>query len=247
MTAASRATAQPRRIAVIPARGGSKRIPEKNIRKFRGKPMLAYPLEAARTSGLFATIHVSTENQHIADVAAALGAPVEFKRPPQLADDHTPILPVVRNVLETFLERGSTFDQVWILMACSPLLLAEDLKQAAALYEVSGTARPLLAVARYPAPVEWAFERSASGQLTPLQPGMFSVRSQDLKARYYDAGMFSVFPAARVLQSEGAGDDTSFAGYVMPAHRVTDIDDEEDWKLAEVLFDALAMAPRPVP
>ena len=109
-----------------------------------------------------------------------------------------------------------------------------------------GETGSLAFLSRYPAPVEWAFERAASGHLTPVQPGMFSVRSQDLTPKYYDAGMFSVFPASRVLQSQGAGDDMSFVGYVMPAHRVTDIDDEAFLAVAggvDLAFELLELIP----
>lgn len=227
-----------RRVAVIPARGGSKRIPGKNVRDFRGKPVIAYTIEAARQSALFHTVHVSTDSEQVAAVASKHGARPAFMRSPGLADDHTPIMPVVRDAVERFAERGLYFDEVWILMACAPLLLPADLNKAAELYHRGG-GLPVLAVTRYPAPVEWAFALDPTGKLTPVEPGMFARRSQDLMAKYYDAGMFSVFSVSRILQSADAGDDMSFLGYVMPPTRVTDIDDESDWQIAEALFDAL--------
>lgn len=227
-----------KRLAIIPARGGSKRILNKNIRDFCGKPMVTHVLDAARTSGLFSTIHVSTENQDICDVAANFGYPPPFLRPANLADDHTPIMPVLRNVTEEYLKRGETFDEVWLLMACAPLINAQDLISAAQLFTQSGAKQPLLAVSEYPAPIEWAFGRNADGGLVPVQAGMFAVRSQDLEKRYFDAGSFAVFSSDSVLNSQGAGSDDGFIGYVLPKGSAIDIDDEQDWQLAEAIFRA---------
>ena len=125
-TLGSECAMSPRRLAIIPARGGSKRIADKNIRAFCGRPMIAHILDTARASGLFEVIHVSTESPRIASVVEALGFEVHFPRPiAQLADDKTPLMPVLRYVTETFQSRGQTFDEVWLLMACAPLIEAE--------------------------------------------------------------------------------------------------------------------------
>lgn len=225
-----------KRLAVVPARGGSKRIPNKNIRDFSGQPMITHVLMAARTSRLFDTIHVSTESESIRDVAITFGFAPDFSRPNELADDHTPIMPVLRYVAEEYAKRGQTFDEIWLLMACAPLIDANDLCKAAALLQGSGTKDPLLAVSEYPAPIEWAFSRGENGALKPVQAGMFAIRSQDLKKHYFDAGSFAAFPAERVLQSEGAGSDSGFIGYPLPKGSAIDIDDEQDWQLAEAIY-----------
>lgn len=225
-----------KRLAIIPARGGSKRILNKNIRDFCGKPMITHVLSAARDSGLFATIHVSTESVSIRDVAANAGFPPDFPRPDELADDHTPIMPVLRYAAEEYARRGRYFDEIWLLMACAPLIDAQELQKAAALFREAGAEQPLLAVSEYPAPIEWAFSRGATGALTPVQAGMFAIRSQDLEKRYFDAGSFAAFPAARVLESQGAGSDSGFIGYVLPKGTAIDIDDEQDWQLAEAIY-----------
>jgi pseudaminic acid cytidylyltransferase len=229
-----------KRLAIIPARGGSKRIPNKNIRDFCGQPMITHVLGAAKDSGLFAAIHVSTESQSIRDVAAGYGLPPDFPRPAELADDHTPIMPVLRYVAEEYSRRGQYFDEVWLLMACAPLIEAQDLGKAAALFREAGGEQPLLAISEYPAPIEWAFSRGTNGALTPVQAGMFAVRSQDLEKRYFDAGSFAAFPAAKVLQSQGAGSDSGFIGYALPKGTAIDIDDEQDWQLAEAIYRARA-------
>lgn len=226
-----------RRIAIIPARGGSKRIPNKNIREFCGKPMIGHILNAARESSLFDTIHVSTDSTAIKDTVEAAGFPVEFLRQPELADDHTPIMPVLKYVVDTLKTTGRVFDQVWLLMACAPLVRSGDLVRAASIFESAGGVDPLIAVAEYPAPIEWAFCRAENGRLTPVQEGMFAVRSQDLEKKYFDAGSFAAFPARRVYESQGAGSDIGFVGFVLPKDRAIDVDDESDWKMAEAMFN----------
>jgi pseudaminic acid cytidylyltransferase len=225
-----------KRLAIIPARGGSKRIPNKNIRDFCGQPMITHVLGAARASGLFTKVHVSTESESIRDVAAQFGFAPDFPRPAELADDHTPIMPVLRHAAQEYVKRGEDFDEVWLLMACAPLVDAKDLSSAATLFQQAGSEQPLLAVSEYPAPIEWAFSRGENGALTPVQAGKFAVRSQDLEKRYFDAGSFAVFPASRVLESQGAGSDSGFIGYVLPKGTAIDIDDEQDWQLAEAIY-----------
>jgi pseudaminic acid cytidylyltransferase len=226
----------PRRLAIVPARGGSKRIPDKNIRKFGGRPMIAHILETAQRSKLFDQIHVSTESPRVAAVAESLGHKVDFLRPVTLSQDDTPLMPVLRYVVETYEAQARRFDEIWLLMPCSPMIELGDLEGAAMLYAQWRAQRAVLAVATYPVPIEWAYERGNDGQLCPRERGQFLVRSQDLGVKYYDAGTFAVFPAQRVIGSTGAGDDIGFVGYVLPRHKAIDIDTEEDWHFAEILF-----------
>jgi len=225
-----------KRLAIIPARAGSKRIPNKNIRDFCGQPMITHVLSAARDSGLFSVIHVSTESESIREVAAAFGCPPDFPRPEALADDHTPIMPVLRYVTEEYAHCGQHFDEIWLLMACAPLIKPGDLIAAAGLFLDNGSNSPVLAVAEYPVPIEWAFRRSKEGALKAVQPGMFAVRSQDIEKAYFDSGSFAVFPSSRILGSTGAGSDEDFVGYVLSKNSAIDIDDEQDWKFAELIF-----------
>jgi pseudaminic acid cytidylyltransferase len=229
----------PSRLAVIPARGGSKRIPDKNIRDFCGRPMIAYILASASMSGLFDTIHVSTDSPRIATVAEDLGFAPQFARPAELADDQTPLMPVLKYVLNRFIERGSHFDEVWLLMACAPLIEADDLRHAARMFAEAGSSRPLLPIAPYPAPIEWAYDLREDGNLDPVYPGMFAVRSQDLKTHYYDSGSFYIFPARHVLESAGAGKDSGFIGHVLPRYKAVDIDNELDWETAEYVLSGI--------
>ncbi len=225
-----------RRLAIIPARGGSKRIPNKNIRDFCGRPMIMHILETARSTKLFSTIHVSTENDRIRDIVARFGFSPDFLRPKELADDQTPIMPVLKYAALEYQKRGSEFDEIWLLMACAPLVQPCDLLRASEKFSNLASKRPLIGVREYPAPIEWAFVMGKGGSLTPLQPGKFSCRSQDLAKRYFDAGCFAIFPADVVLSSQGAGSDNGFVGYPLEKNSAIDIDDEEDWSLAEALY-----------
>lgn len=226
-------------IAIIPARGGSKRIPDKNIKPFCGKPMIAYSLETASTSNLFDKIHVSTDVERIAQVAEDLGFPVDFMRPAELADDYTPIMPVLKYVLDKYQIQERDFDTVCMIMPCAPLTKPDDLIRANALYSQFKGKKQVLAVTQFPVPIEWAFSKNNNGQLTPVQPGAFAIRSQDIEPKYYDAGVFAFMPSNSIINSTAAGDDKNFIGYLLPKNRVVDIDEPEDFVLAEAMFRAI--------
>ncbi|MBF0125005.1 MAG: acylneuraminate cytidylyltransferase family protein [Magnetococcales bacterium] len=225
-----------RRLAIIPARSGSKRLPEKNIRLFCGLPMIGHILSTAQRSGLFTTIHLSTDSESFAEVATGLGFRPDFPRPAHLADDHTPLLPVLRYVTEQYQQRGLLFDQVWLLMACAPLIEVSDLLAAAQLYEQLAGQRAIMSIGRYAMPIQRAYRRDQQGLLTPLYPESIPQRTQDLEPSYFDAGAFIAFPAARILTTDGVNDGSGFAGYLLPRYKAIDIDDEEDWQLAESLY-----------
>ena len=167
-----------RRIAIIPARGGSKRINHKNIRPFYGKPIIAYSIEATEKSQLFDTIHVSTENDKIAAVAAEYGHPVDFLRPPELADDFTPIMPVLKSVIQTFEQKFKIFDEVMLIMACAPLIGVEDLIGAVKLFEAKPANYSVLSVCKCPVPIARTFNKNLNKSLTPEFPEKVKERSQ---------------------------------------------------------------------
>lgn len=225
------------RLAVIPARGGSKRIPKKNIIPFRGKPMIAYALDAAKASGMFDRIHVSTDSQEIADVVEALGFPVDFMRDESLADDHTGIVPVLRWVVKEYEQRGVHYDQVCCIMPNAPLLQSFDLVEAFRIFEQNEGIHPLLVYARFPVPVEWAFRRDEKGFMTADHPEKILIRSQDLLHAYYECGPFNIWLYEHLLQ------DHPLAGkvlsYLMPTERAIDIDTPEDLTYAARLFEIL--------
>ena len=225
-----------KRIAIIPARGGSKRIPQKNIKNFCGKPIISYPIQALMESGLFNQIHVSTDDEKIVEVVNKLNLEVDFYRPKNLSDDHTPIMPVIKFVIDQYESMNQSFDEVWIILPCSPILDSKDLIKASVQFKRDTSSAFLMAVTEYPVPIEWAFEINDSGALQPIKKGAFAIRSQDLKKKYFDAGIFYIHSKESLLKMDYAGSDENIMPYFLPKGTSIDIDDQEDWEYAEKLF-----------
>lgn len=226
------------RLAVIPARGGSKRIPRKNIKLFRGKPMIVWSIEAALQSGCFDEVAVYTDDAEIADVARHWGASVPFMRPAELADDHTGTLPVVAHAINWYADQGRTPDYVCCIYPTAPLLLPESLSQA---YErIVQTESPFcLGVANFGHPIQRALRMSATGHVSMFFAEYALTRSQDMEPAFHDAGQFCWGTAAAFLEGRFPMLQNS-AAVVLPRSRVVDIDTAEDWELAEALHAALA-------
>jgi len=153
---------------------------------------MAHTIDTAVESGLFAKIHVSADDQMTFDLATALRVQPDFMRPHELSDDHAPLPPVAQYVLEAYSRQGMSFDEVWLLMACCRLLEVSDLKLAEAAFGDGGSV--LIAVAEYPAPIEWAYELDDCGNLTLIDPNSVATRFQDIEPRYFDAGSIVVGP-----------------------------------------------------
>ena len=223
-----------KRLAVVPARGGSKRIPRKNIVPFCGQPLISYALNAASSSDLFDEIHVSTEDDEIAGVAAALGFAPVFRRDPSLSDDHTPILAVLKWVVEQYQRLGKTYSTISLIMPTAPLLESGDIADAIDMFDRHNQLHPVLGVTPFPVPVEWALKLTPSGLLAPAAPEKTQMRSQDLPVSYYDSGMIAVFSAAHCLAPPGQL--PQFLATMIPKYRAIDIDTREDLELAEYLY-----------
>ena len=222
-------------IAIIPARGGSKRIPRKNIRNFAGRPMIAWAIEAARTSNLFTHIIVSTEDEEIAEISRSNGAETPFMRPQRLADDHTATVPVIAHAVDFCTNLGWEFDYACCIYPGSPLMQASDLAAALQLAR-DRQAHFVYPVAEYAHPVQRAMRQLPNGSMQFLQPEFELVRTQDLEKTYHDAGQFywgqsSAWVAGRKMHTEGLG-------MPIPNWRVIDIDSEDDWLRAEMMFKA---------
>jgi len=225
------------KLAVIPARGGSKRIPRKNIKSFCGKPMIAWSIEAALKSGCFDHVVVSTDDAEIAEVARQCGAQVPFMRPTTLSDDHTGTIPVIRHAIEWFIERGQTSNQVCCIYATAPFISAADIRRGLDILAVSGSDYAF-AVTKYPFPIQRAIRISDLGRVAMFDPVHFNTRSQDLEEAYHDAGQFywgraTAWLTGKVIFGPHA------AAIQLPRYRVQDIDTDEDWQMAEYLFHAV--------
>jgi pseudaminic acid cytidylyltransferase len=229
------------KLAVIPARGGSKRIPRKNIRPFCGKPIIAWSIAAARGSGCFDRVIVSTDDAEIAQVARDAGAEVPFVRPPELSDDHAGTLPVVRHAVEWQAATGESPSAVCCIYATAPFLVPDDIRRGLDMLERSGSDFAF-SVAKYASPIQRAFRANASGRVEMFNPEHFQTRSQDLEEAFYDAGQFYWGTASAWRSAETLFSPAS-AAVVLAPHRVQDIDTPDDWVRAEWMFKALqAMA-----
>ncbi|MBB1518917.1 pseudaminic acid cytidylyltransferase [Aquipseudomonas guryensis] len=225
------------RLAVIPARGGSKRIPRKNIKLFCGKPMLAWSIEAALQSGSFDQVIVSTDDQEIAAVARQYGATVPFIRPQQLADDHTGTIPVIQHAIEWFNDEGHAVELACCLYATAPFVQAEDIRRGLEVLLQTGSDYAFT-VTSYAFPIQRAIRLTEAGRVAMFNPEHFNTRSQDLEEAFHDAGQFYWGCASAWLRGDpifGSGS----APIMLPRHRVQDIDTQEDWVRAEWLFKAM--------
>ena len=225
-----------RRLVIIPARAGSKRIPNKNIKNFCGNPIIYYPIEAIIKSNLFCEIHVSTDRREIVNAVNLKGIKVDFLRPKNLSDDHTPLMPVIKYVLEEYIKREQYFDEIWIVLPCSPFLKARDLVNASQIFNNSLNNNFLMTVTEYSVPIEWAFKINKDGYLDSINKGAFAIRSQDLEKKYYDTGLFYAYRSEFILKSNESGSDENILPYFLKKGETIDIDDMEDWTHAEKLY-----------
>ncbi|QFT77192.1 pseudaminic acid cytidylyltransferase [Erythrobacter sp. THAF29] len=220
-------------IAIIPARGGSKRIPRKNIRKFCGRPMIGWPIAAAADSGLFNHIIVSTDDQEIAEVARRAGAEVPFLRPAKLADDHAGTTDVVNHALNWAFDIGWQVDAACCIYATAAFVLSDDLIAAREL--LSRDCDFAFPAVRYGHPPQRGFVAAKDGSPEFIQPEHRATRTQDLPSVYHDSGQFYWGTSAAWLEKRPFfGPRTRFLE--LPEWRARDIDRPEDWTMAEKLF-----------
>ena len=222
------------RLAVIPARGGSKRIPRKNIRFFGGQPMIAWSIQAAHDSYCFDRVIVSTDDEEIADIAQAYGAEVPFFRPASLSDDYTPTIPVVAHAIDWQRLHGITPDTVCCIYATAPFIRAADLRAGLELLDEKACDY-VFSVTRYGFPIQRALRITSGGQVAMFQPEHFSTRSQDLEEAFHDAGQFYWGKTEAWLTGKPIFSANAHP-VILPAWRVQDIDTAEDWERAEKLF-----------
>lgn len=225
------------RLAVIPARGGSKRIPRKNIKPFCGKPMIAWSIEAALASGCFDAVTVSTDDAEIAEVARHYGADVPFMRPAELSDDYAGTVPVLRHATEWFIANGQAPEQVCCIYATAPFVTGEDIRRGLDALS-NNDCDYAFSVTSYAFPIQRAIRITPADRVEMFNPEHFNTRSQDLEEAYHDAGQFYWGRVSAWLEGK-----ILFGTYAVPVklprHRVQDIDTPEDWERAEWLFKAM--------
>ena len=224
-------------IALIPARGGSKRIPRKNIRPFRDRPMIAWSIQAAQNAECFDRIIVSTDDEEIAQVAISYGAEVPFLRPGHLADDHATTQAVVAHAAHWCGQQGLNPEAICCIYATAPFVLPRDLNDGKRLLETASAASIVFTATSFPFPIQRAIQIDAIGRSSMFHPEHFNTRSQDLEEAFHDAGQFYWGRPKTWVNTTNLFEDGQ--PLVIPRWRVQDIDTEEDWTRAELLHQLL--------
>ncbi len=222
------------RLAVIPARGGSKRIPRKNIRDFCGKPIIAWSIETALESKCFDAVIVSTDDPEIALIANEYGALTPFLRPESLADDHTATVLVIAHAIDWYLENRQQVEDVCCIYPTAPLLRPCDLAEGYELLKKTACDF-VLSVGEFPVPMERALRIDSRARIEMIDPSCAGTRTQDLEKVFFDAGQF-YWGKARAWLSGSSIMCADTVSYLLPSRRVQDIDSNDDWTKAELLF-----------
>lgn len=221
-------------LAIITARGGSKRIPRKNIKHFMGKPMLAYAIEAALSSGLFDEVMVSTDDNEIADIASTFGAKIPFLRSETTANDFATTRDVLLEVIDEYKKQGKEFDEFACIYPCVPFLTSEILCQARESFS-SNKADSLIPVVKYSFPIQRAVKINADGTLAFREIEYATARSQDLEPMYHDVGMFYFYRTQPFISNKAI----KSIPFIMDERSVQDIDTMDDWAMAEMKYKIL--------
>lgn len=228
-----------KRLAIIPARKGSQRIKNKNIYNFYGKPIIEYALGTAKKSKLFETIHVSSNCNKILALVKKIGFNTDFKRPNYLSDDKTGLLDVIIYVLDQYKKQNKVFDVVTLIYSWSPLINYKDLLRANSLFEKNKKKYPVISIATFPAPSEWAL-RKKGNFIEPINKKKIELRSQDLNKNFFDTGDFVFYTTKQIKNFEKLKkidySKSKFIGFEIDRYRAADIDELSDIKFAEKLF-----------
>ena len=220
-------------IAIIPARGGSKRIKRKNIKLFSGKPMIYFAIEAARLSGIFDKIIVSTDDDEIAQYASSIGAEIPFIRPMNLSDDHTPTVPVISHAISECKKNNWNIDNVCCIYPAVPLLNPRHITDAFILL-LESPSKYIFPVTSFPSAIQRALKSDNKGNANPIYPEYSQIRTQDLEPAFFDAGQFYWGHANNWTNNKSIHDNARIIQ--IPEDKVVDIDTPEDWDKAELIF-----------
>lgn len=227
-------------LAIIPARGGSKRIPHKNIKPFLGRPIIAYSIEAALGTGLFEEVMVSTDDVEIAEIARQEGASVPFLRSTENANDYATLADVLVEVVNAYKGRGYELDLICCLLPTAPLISSEDVRSA---YDqlVMSTFDSICPVVAFSYPILRSLSIDEKGNLNMNWPEYRFSRSQDLRPAYHDSGTFYWIKTSSLLKDKKLLSENGTA-IVLDEFRVQDIDTDTDWALAEMKYKLLHMS-----
>lgn len=232
------------RIAVIPARGGSKRIPGKNIKNFLGKPIIAYSIEAVLKSGVVDRVVVSTDDEKIAAVAREYGAETPFVRPRELADDITPTVPVIKHAVEWVQSNWGPVEHACTIYSTAPFVTADDVRAAYRKLIDERVAGYVFTAASFGFPIQRSFRITEAGYCEMFHSEQYNTRSQDLEEAFQDAGQF-YWGSAESYLGDKIFFSTDSKPYLLPRYRVQDIDTLEDWQRAELMWRVINVAAAP--
>ena len=224
-------------ICVIPARGGSKRIPRKNIKEFNGKPIIAYSIEAALKSNCFSQVIVSTDDDEISEVAKKYGALVPFVRPDELSNDYAGTIPVIKHAIEWMEDNNNYIENVCCLYATAPFIQSKIISKAYHQLQDSNSDY-CFSVTSFSFPIQRAIKIVQGDKVNMFYPEHFNTRSQDLEEAYHDAGQF-YWGKAQAFKDESPLFSEVATPYVLPRYLVQDIDTMEDWIRAETMYKVL--------
>lgn len=227
-------------LAIIPARGGSKRIPRKNIKIFHGKPIISYSIEAALSSGCFDKVIVSTDDIEIANLAESLGAEIPFIRPSNISNDHANTMDVIKHAIDWYFNRQIKINNVCCIYATAPFVTSDSLKKGHDALN-SGNFDFSFSATNFSFPIQRAFTRNDNGGVQMVAPEHALSRSQDLEESYHDAGQFYWGKSTAFINNTSIFTEKSFA-VLIPRMQVQDIDTPEDWDIAESLYYNLFMS-----
>ena len=224
-------------ICVIPARGGSKRIPRKNIKEFNGKPIIAYSIEAALKSNCFSQVIVSTDDDEISEVAKKYGALVPFVRPDELSNEYVGTIPVIKHAIEWMEDNNNYIEHVCCLYSTAPFTQSKNISKAYQQLKDSNSDY-CFSVTSFAFPIQRAIKIAQGDKVNMLYPEYFNTRSQDLEEMYHDAGQF-YWGKAQSFKNDASLFSELATPYVLPRYLVQDIDTMEDWIRAETMYKVL--------
>lgn len=214
------------RLLIIPARSGSKRIKNKNIKIFYGKPIIKYTIDLAKRSKLFKKIHISTDSQKYLNLVENLGLKIDFLRPRHLAKDKTTLKEVFFFVNKEYNRLGYNFDEIWFISSCAPLLKLSDLVNASKNF--SSKKEAFITVSKFPVPIEWAFKITKSELLKPLNFRLQNKNSQNFKIHFYDTGIMGAYKS-KIVASNFKNFKNKYYSFEIPFYKGIDVDNLEDW------------------
>lgn len=224
-----------KRLAIIPAREGSKRIKNKNLKIFHNKPLIYYSIKSTIDSRIFDKIHVSSDSKKILQYSNSLGVKIDFVRPKKLSGDRIGLFPVLQYVVNQYKKVGNVYDEIWLIYATNPFINKKIIKKCSLQYNkiANDASNALITVTKYNYPTQWAHKINRKGFLVSLDKKGLELRSQDLIETFCDAGMINIYSSKKILNNFN---NIKYYPLELPMYKSMDIDTFDDFKIAEKIF-----------